>query len=71
MWLSSWEYSLSSSRAGLQRPLLSQVGLLHWEGRYQASRGSQAPPTWAAGPAPKNPDQAPASRLSLVLSAPL
>ena len=71
VWLSSWEYSLSSSRAALQRPLLSQEGLLHWEGRYQASRGSQAPPTWAAGPAPKNPDQAPASRLSLVLSAPL
>ena len=67
MWLSSWEYSLSlsSSRAALQRPLLSQEGLLHWEGRYQDSRGSQAPPTWAAGPAPKNQEQAPASRLSL------
>ena len=64
-WFCSWEHSPSPSRAALQRPLLSQEGLPHSEGRCQDPRGSQAPPTRAAGPAPGAPGQASASRLSL------
>ena len=48
-WFSSWEYSLSPSRAALQLPLLSLEALLHWEGRCQDPRGSQAQP-WCLAP---------------------
>ena len=51
------------------RSLLKYEGKAEWKSSEDLvpkdPRGSQAPPTWAAGPAPKNPDQAPASRLSL------